>query len=161
MSGKVTSYKGDWCKTCELPVVSYRKRSLFLMHFFFVPVIPIGFRLMQHCQHCDNDPREEPERSDVLLAWGTTLSCMAIFGVLLILAMDTKKSTLYLSSLVIIALCILAYRGLRKKYRIHTEPGHSLILDSKLCRLCDGEIDNGPTSRCLNCGIIIERAHES
>ena len=53
---KLVAYRNDWCNHCDKPVLAQQWRSFYLGHWFWIPVVPLGFYKTWRCKVCTKNP---------------------------------------------------------------------------------------------------------
>lgn len=60
------AYRSDFCLTCAAPRLSFSVRSFYMLHLFYIPLLPLGFWRQWHCVSCNRDPHTHPGSSKTL-----------------------------------------------------------------------------------------------
>jgi hypothetical protein len=57
---QTVAYRNDFCLTCMKSRRALAVRSFYVVHFFFIPLLPLGFLKEWHCVACNSDPHVHP-----------------------------------------------------------------------------------------------------
>jgi len=71
---KLQAFRNDYCLSCEARRVSFGERSFEVVHVFFIPLVPLGWRTRWTCDRCGSDPHERVRSSPVILGAGAVLA---------------------------------------------------------------------------------------
>src|SRR4051794_39405709 len=52
------AYRNDYCLSCDTVRVAEQVKTLDVVHFYFIPVVPLGRRKHWRCAVCGHDPHE-------------------------------------------------------------------------------------------------------
>ncbi len=55
----------DFCNRCEAQTLAEQWTSFDVMHLYFIPLVPLGWRRRWHCGQCGEDPRARTRTSSV------------------------------------------------------------------------------------------------
>jgi hypothetical protein len=58
---KTVAYRNDFCVSCSRLRRAYQIRTFDFIHFFYIPLIPLGFWRRWQCDSCGSDPHTYPE----------------------------------------------------------------------------------------------------
>ncbi|MEI6518729.1 MAG: hypothetical protein WCO98_01595 [bacterium] len=72
---KIVGCRKDFCNHCKKEILSEQWRAFYFFHFFYIPLIPLGFYKYWRCSECNNDPRQRVDTG-----WGMKLAGSIIFG---------------------------------------------------------------------------------
>lgn len=64
------AYKGCWCNHCEKITYSEKRTAWYVLHLYWVPLLPLGRYSFWRCEQCDQDPSERVRESVTLLVLG-------------------------------------------------------------------------------------------
>jgi hypothetical protein len=53
---RIVAFRNDFCLRCNAARVAYCHRTFDVYHFFFVPLLPLGFWKRWYCGTCGRDP---------------------------------------------------------------------------------------------------------
>ena len=76
---KRIAFRNDYCLFCARPRRSVQMRSFDVVHFFWIPLIPLGFRRRWRCTACGRLPHV-PRGTRPAVAWAF-LAVLVILGV--------------------------------------------------------------------------------
>jgi hypothetical protein len=72
---KPVAFRNDYCLSCNAPRRSIAIRSFDVGHFFWIPILPVGFWRHWVCSVCGRKPHSRKRR---LLKWTTLHSLITI-----------------------------------------------------------------------------------
>ena len=78
----LSGYRQGWCKACKKVTFSERVQTWNILHFFWIPIFPLGKQASITCEICKNDPRKRTSESATVLVIGAIflgLMCIASF----------------------------------------------------------------------------------
>jgi len=154
-ASKRVSFRNDFCLSCNSQVIAERVKTFLVMTFFFIPLLPLGFRRYWLCTCCGNAPKQSPLASKVILKIGAGL--FLAVGVLMLLAFiienDYEIIGLPLGFIAFGLFCLsLLYldksRGLYKEMIQTIEPYNDLN-----CPFCETELVLSKPASCPLCHI--------
>ena len=153
-SPKQTGFRNDHCNHCKAQHMAEQTRTLNVVHFFFVPLVPLGHSHVWRCSVCGNDPRERTKESPTLLIIGMLLFgfvglvglAASVFGPKDRLMMLSVGGGMLMASL----LCWFVLK-LQQGDKDGTDEAVAPNRDTE-CPFCNGEIADGPMAQCVVCG---------
>ena len=161
-ASRTVGFRPDFCLSCRNEVVAIESRSFDVGHFYYIPLVPLGFRRHWHCRTCGHNPRGE--RSGVVLQ---------IIGVVALLVADVfawmepagaEHATFALAvrfglPALAVALIVNVRHRMKEdgslKQRLRRLPPVGDV-----CPLCGARVSAGPERRCTKCGAVERRAPE-
>jgi hypothetical protein len=78
---RVVAFRNDYCIRCGGVSVALRRRTVDVLHIFFLPVLPLGVWKRWHCVSCGSDPHART-RTYRSVKWAGTLllAFLAVLG---------------------------------------------------------------------------------
>ena len=160
---RMVGFRPDFCLSCRNDVVAIESRSFDVGHFYYIPLVPLGFRRHWHCRTCGHNPRGE--RSGIVLQIiGAVLFLGAAVVVWMMPAPTADNVTfawavrLGLPALALALIVNVRHRmkedgSLQQRLRRVPPVGD-------VCPVCGGRVSAGPERRCIKCGAVERRAPE-
>jgi len=155
---RIIGYRNDYCVRCEAPRLALRHRRFNVVHFWFVPLVPLGWFKIWRCQVCGADPhaRAKTRRS---LRWAGTIVLGLLAGVGWTAAVAEHPEDVWF----IWALRVGGTTGFIAALWVSLNSPPEVDLEEKLhdvqpnmdrtCALCDSVMwRDGPIWKCSTCG---------
>jgi hypothetical protein len=162
-SRKRVGFRPDLCLACDEESIAFEYRSFDVGHFWYLPLLPLGFRRHWYCARCGKDPRADRMGRGTLVFW-TIL--VAVVGVAMwFIPIESAEDVTFAWSMrfgfPVLTLVLIAL--LRRRARKDIELRNRLrdvpsVGDA--CPLCGGRMGVGTPRRCHQCGAIEGRAPE-
>jgi len=159
---KHVGFRPDICLACGNEAVAIEHRSFDVGHFYYLPLLPLGFRRHWHCSACGQDPRSE-RTSQAMKVLGI-LGCL-FFGVMGWLQAAQGEDTTIVWVMRIGFPLVAA--GLVASMRQRTRQDATLVQRLRrlaplgdACPVCRGRLRAGAPRACTNCGAQERRAPE-
>ncbi len=75
---RLAAYRRDYCLSCNAEGLALQRRAFYVLHVFWVPLLPVGFWRSWHCATCGRDPHVLPgvRRS---IRWAV-VACLALLA---------------------------------------------------------------------------------
>jgi hypothetical protein len=154
---KTVAYRNDFCLSCAGPRRSLAVRSFEVLHLFFIPLFPLGFRRLWMCVVCRQDPHSNP-RSSTAFLW-FSVACMGIIAVVAWIAGRGGPVTAVIASILTLMFLgglwflvrsaqILPRRLKLKEQLLNVQPAVETT-----CPLCDSPLMIDDVWRCSRCGV--------
>ena len=161
-ASRTVGFRPDFCLSCRNEVVAIESRSFDVGHFYWIPLVPLGFRRHWHCRTCGHNPRGErsgiglqiigavvfliadvfawitpASADDATFAWAVRLGLPAVALALIVNVRRRRKQD----------------GGLQQRLRRVPPVGD-------VCPVCSARVSVGPERRCTKCGAVERRAPE-
>ncbi len=153
---EAVAFRNDFCLSCEDERLSLQIRSFDVVHIYWIPMIPLGFRKAWACRVCGNSPHDATKtrlgfkKAAVVVAGiGASVSWIAP-------AAGDESATVWIARLFLTLGFLAAIRWVT-----HHQP--SVSLDEHLshiepysapsCPLCGNELFSMPERHCPGCGV--------
>jgi hypothetical protein len=78
LARRTVAYRNDYCRACDAPRRAFRHRTFDVLHFFWIPVLPLGLWKRWHCSTCGNDPHEAVRTRRGMMWLG--VACLVLFS---------------------------------------------------------------------------------
>ncbi len=139
--GRTVAYRGDYCLSCDCHTVSEQNRTLDILHVYFLPILPLGFRKHWHCTKCKNDPHARVQTSNEFKILGVmAFSALAVLSWLI--PMEQPDDVAVVWTMRIGGICVASVFAI--SVLVHKP---SLTQQEKM-----GEIPRFSPENCLVCG---------
>ncbi len=151
------AYRAGYCTVCEAETVAEGRRSIVVMHVYFVPLFPVGLHTAWMCPHCACDINSRrPTHPGTFYVGLACAAIMAAIGVAIAVVTGNQEagSILVLVSAVMSAVLVYFMRINRyAEYRENVRRVEPLIGD--VCPVCGDRLQEGSPPRCLFCDVNI------
>ncbi|HET8699803.1 MAG TPA: hypothetical protein VFO94_20125 [Gammaproteobacteria bacterium] len=150
---KITAYRADWCNACEAERLAYRIRWLYVLHLFWIPLLPAGLYQTWQCGECKKNPRARVATSITAYVAGivllTFLALLFVFG-------SVQDGSEQRIRFVLVTLCVagIAAIGFGLRRRLLNPPIRRPVapLTGSTCLICSSMLPSGQQPKCTNCG---------
>jgi hypothetical protein len=149
---KHIAYRNDYCLSCKSPQIANQYRTFDFIHFYYIPVIPLGFWRHWHCTECSKDPH----RRGIGGRWVKIVGAVfcALFAAIywLIYWIDREDSSLLAGLFFTVLVGIFIILSVRHKPgpRLEDELLTLPPLDDEHCHYCGGDLWGTPL-QCVDC----------
>lgn len=75
----VVAYRRDYCLSCDAERTAFQRRAFYVLHVFWLPLLPLGFWRAWQCAACAGDPHVLPGTRRSIL-W-LCVACLALLAV--------------------------------------------------------------------------------
>lgn len=157
---KPSAFRNDYCLKCDRTQIAIRLRSLYVLHLYWVPVLPLGFWGAWTCGRCGSNPHENVRTRRVFkVLLVIVLISLAVIS-FLIPPRPGNQFEFWLFRLSVIILLPFAIwwatQGHRFEPSLRDRLNSVAPYDHSICPFCGGELFGIHNARCSSCGI--ERA---
>jgi len=159
---KVVAFRSDYCRNCQSESIALARRSIDVLHVFWIPIFPLGIWTRWYCQRCDSRPHEattisRPVRIFVvvfILLLSALMWFLTLLPVLGLAPQSSDNKDYLIGALVMSVLLILSYIW---AWRFNSDDFKSHISNVQpfaghFCPLCSGRLDISNTLTCRDCG---------
>lgn len=162
-SRKRVGFRPDVCLACGEEAIAFEYRSFDVGHFWYLPVLPLGFRRHWYCAQCGKDPRADRMGRGMLVFWTTLVGAAAVatWFIPIESAEDVTFAWAMRLGLPVLTLVLIAF--VRRRARKDVELGKRLRDIARVgntCPLCGGRMGVGTPRRCHQCGAMEGTAPE-
>jgi hypothetical protein len=159
---KRVACRNDYCTVCREPTLGEGRRSIVVLHLFFVPLLPLGMKTRWFCIACRQETdAKRPSRKGILIAGMGFGGLMALVGVT---GMTEGHELLPGLGLVGFGLGLMALLGwmIRSRSFAEYKEWKRMIppLGTAACPYCEQPVTTvGKTVRCPACDVkLVTRA---
>ena len=153
---KRTACRNDYCTVCQAPTLAEGRRSFVMLHFLFVPVIPMGFHTRWFCTTCGMETiAKQPNRPALLIVGVVFGVFMMVVGTTMLLAEGDPAGWLGVGMGMIVVFSLLV--GVkRQKYDAYLAAKRAVVpLRGDECPFCHAPVLASITPRCHACQVRI------
>ena|ERR1041385_264574 len=150
---KIVGFRSDFCLSCDVPRLAYRIRTLAVLHFFFIPLLPLGYWKRWQCVRCGQHPHAQPNLRKV---WQWAIVAILTFVVVGAWLIPTEgELSVWFSRLAIPPLLIFLLRyAWKSKSDVRLKDKLQNVLpDQAGCPICGHSLVLKDGWRCPGCGI--------
>lgn len=151
-----TAFRNDYCRTCAGPRLSVQVRTLDVVHVYWIPLIPLGFRRRWVCSTCGSYPHAATRTRRGFKIAGALILGLMTFGVWAVPIDPPDAVFLWGLRLgLALATCAAAFAA----FKHSPEPRLKAMLtevkpfEGWTCPLCRGQLMNIPDWHCTVCGV--------
>ena len=153
---KLVACRADYCTNCLRPTFTEGFRSFAILHVWFIPILPLGFRIRWVCSDCHRDPeRQRPDNMGIVVAGALAGALMIFISIMVSLESNNLEAwplTLFGAALLSVCLYLL-HSSRRTRYAAGKSGVTPLPTDA--CPYCREPILPGAKPACQACGISI------
>ncbi len=153
----VVGCRNDFCNACEQDALAELWRSFNVGHFFWIPLLPLGWHERWLCSRCGSNPRAR-----YTTGRGYYIAGLIVFGLIAVMSWfmpsDSADAGPTWGIRVVFALAtagmVYALRKKRHDDPLHTERRRAVTpLSRERCRYCNAVLpqDSGPMVTCPIC----------
>jgi len=159
---KRLAYRNDFCTFCDTPKLAIKVSSFWVVHVFFVPLIPLGKETKWLCINCHNDPHGKSKlaASPVLPAFSGLL-CLGASILYWRTPLDGSNNDSVWAFRIILSIIgfLLLLWAFRSKRDPSLESNLSMVPPAPLtiCSICGGPLSPSTPLRCPVCAIDREQ----
>jgi len=155
---RIVAYRNTYCRTCEGARLAEQFRTFNFFHFFWVPLIPLGFRRYWVCTECGINPTQSKYGSPFIKWLALVFLILPLLGFTAALIFGGKDLPVefrlsYLIACPILLGLVVACIGWMKKGRQEGEVQEVEPLTGETCRYCDGKLFKEPDWHCRDCRV--------
>ena len=88
---KLTACRNDYCTNCQRATFTEGYRTFSVFHYWYIPLLPLGFHRRWFCIMCGKDPEEKRPDNPAILTAGMGAGLMFTF-IGIMVALDGKFS---------------------------------------------------------------------
>lgn len=150
-SKKRVGFRNDYCSHCRQQGIAAQYRTFNMWHFFFVPLIPLGYASSWQCKQCGADPRQYTE-SPAVLKLG--LLVFGVVGLVMLGASPFQPRDRLMMAGIGCAMLLGAFGlAMMLKHQSRELETHDVPPNTDVqCPFCKGEIAGEP-AHCGDCGV--------
>lgn len=153
---KLVACRNDYCTNCQRATFTEGYRSFRIFHYWYIPLLPLGFHVRWFCIVCGKDPeKKRPDKPGILIAGMLAGALLMFIGVMVAIE---KKSLESWPALVIGAVMIAAL-GFALKHRSQTAyaDGKKSVppLSGDRCPYCEKALTPNTKPVCHECNVRI------
>lgn len=156
---KRVAFRNDYCLTCRRERRSVQIRAFYIVYFFWIPVVPLGFWKRWVCKECNN-PTDTNKKSTKGFKWGVLIMLILAGGTAWAFPLSASDSVVG-SWLFRIGAPLLVLLILVHLIRAPKEPSRKDILKTvpaaseSICPFCGTQLlVLGSHCSCPTCGIL-------
>ena len=154
---KRVSCRNCYCTTCGEPRFAEGRKSLVVLHFFFVPILPVAMVVRWFCNTCGNEiDARRPSRPWILVAGALFGLLMTFVGVMMMIDVHERESglgCLIFGPLMVIGLIFMIRKQDYRGYIVSQEKVPPLKADR--CPYCKAPVFAAETPHCHSCNVDI------
>lgn len=152
------AYRAGYCTVCEAETVAEGRRSIVVMHVYFVPLFPVGLHTAWMCPHCVCDINtRRPTHPGYLQAAFMATSALAMIGAGMWITNHGLWERGAFMVALSVAMSLMVLYLLRKnryaEYRENVRRVEPLLGD--VCPVCGDALQEGDPPRCLFCDVNV------
>lgn len=154
---KRVGYRNDYCLSCQSQNIAEQWLSFDCLHFFFIPILPLGFWRRWRCTVCGNNPHQRVKAGREIKIAG--LFCCLFFGIVPWIGAPMGEDLLI--ALLVSGVSIAGFVGLIYSLCRHEpipalkeELKRLLPLTNDICPFCQGHLIRGESTQCGSCGVV-------
>jgi len=148
-----SAFRNRYCTTCQTQVLAEGRRSIIVLHFCWIPILPIGTIVRWFCFRCGHEvDARRPSRTWILIAGVVFAVFLTFLGTTMLTdaAMRPAGIGALLFSPILATLLIRAIR--RQNYDRYVTASKSVIpLDGRNCPVCGTALFASARPRCHTC----------
>lgn len=151
------AFRNDYCLTCHCPRIALQVRSFYVLHIYWVPLIPLGFWKRWICSACGREPHElgRTRRSiKVLLA---AVLLLVGFPIWMIQPQPGQGKEVWIFRAIWLGVTLAslwwATYGHRPVPNLRKLWGAIEPYEERTCPFCNGEMSPRPTIGCPSCDL--------
>ena len=133
---RLVAYKECRCNHCEEVIHAEQRTAWYVLHLYWIPLLPLGRYSFWRCAECDHDPSERVRESVTLLVLGVI--CFSIFFLALLFPFipDRDPEFIWIARVVLLALISYCAYQVRARRNTPAEVVAKHAYASDECRYC-------------------------
>lgn len=153
---KRTACRNDYCTVCLAPTFAEGRRSLVVLHFVFVPLIPLGLYTRWFCTACGKETdAKRPNRKGILIS-GIVFGALMTFVGATMLVVEHKPEGWVGVAMGVVLMIALAVALKSQNYDFYLTAKRAVVpLRGDVCPYCHEPVLTGITPRCHACNVKI------
>lgn len=153
---KRVACRNDYCTVCEAPTFAEGRRSLVMLHVFFVPLIPLGLKVRWFCTACRQETDvKRPSRTGMLIA-GILFGFFMMFVGVMTLILNQEPKGWAVIGMGLVTAGALIWLKQRQDYHAYEIAKRDIVpLSTDFCPYCRDPLLAGTTPRCYSCDVKI------
>jgi hypothetical protein len=154
---KRAACRNDYCPHCKDGVLTEGRRSFLVGHFFWIPLIPLGFQTEWFCSRCGTTPKNKKPTNKFLLIGVLILGLlMTIFLIPPVIKGDEELIVgLVVGLFFVIAPSLLLLLRKRDMAAYRMRCAKVIPLPKDQCPYCGGNLFQQDNPKCHDCNIVI------